>query len=282
MTLGYQPLFRVHGATTFIPFGGVIPSVSVAVTGLAANTSYDFEVVASNSFGSTPSAVVTASTTTASGVPPPGSVGGSQTTGSVNPIVTGPVNGTVLQSATLAVTGITIADNSFVATPGVGSFTAGGHTYSISTTNNNFLVDGTSVPNGSQTSATEYYNGQVYAQDQTTGSWFTWNGTTFAAAATPPPPQFTLTVTTTTGTIAMTVSGSAVTGSGSASITYVDTLVNIQAAAVSLIFTAPNIVTSANVKVAVFDPASATNSIIIPVGIVAPVPPAPATSLVVT
>jgi hypothetical protein len=283
ITLLYQPAFRIHGATTFIPFGGLISSVSVAVTGLSPITSYDFQVVASNSFGSTPSAIVVASTTAVNGAPPPGSVGGSQTSGAVNPIVAGPANGTVLKSGTLAVTGVTISSNSFFATPGVGSFTAGGHVYTISTTNNTFTVDGTAIVAGSQTAAIEYYNGNVYAQDASSGSWYTWDGVSnFVAAATPPSPQFTLTITATTGTVSMTSGGVPVSGSGTTSITFVSTLSVVQTAVATVTFTAPAVVTSANVKVAAFDPTNATNSITIPIGVVAATPPAPPTNLVVT
>jgi hypothetical protein len=170
VTLLYQPQFRVSGGTAFIPFGSPIPSVSVAITGLSSTTNYDFQVVASNSFGSAPSTVVTASTTTPSGVPPPGSVGGSVTSGAANPkpVVSGPFNGTVLKSGTLAVSGVTFSDDSFSITPGVGSFKdPAGHTYTITTNNNTFAVDGTEIPTGKGTSAAEYYNGKVYAQDGT-------------------------------------------------------------------------------------------------------------------
>jgi endoglucanase len=66
----YQPQFRVTGATTFIPFQSPISGTSVVVTGLSAATNYDFDVVAINSVGNTPSAIATGTTSAGVGVAP--------------------------------------------------------------------------------------------------------------------------------------------------------------------------------------------------------------------
>jgi beta-glucanase (GH16 family) len=58
----YQPQFRVHNTGSFINVGLQSLSQSVTVTGLSASTSYDFQVVATNSNGSATSATLTVST----------------------------------------------------------------------------------------------------------------------------------------------------------------------------------------------------------------------------
>lgn len=90
----------------------------------------------------------------------------------------------------------------------------------------------------------------------------------------------TLTVTCTTGTVSITSSG--VVGNGTVSLSLTGTLAVIQAAIATLSYTAPNLVTSANVVVRVVDRSGASNSLTIPISISAAVIPAPPTSLVVT
>ena len=60
----YQPRFRVTGSTNWTNFGSPLASsvFSVTVTGLAASTQYDFDILEIDSFGSTPSATVTTTT----------------------------------------------------------------------------------------------------------------------------------------------------------------------------------------------------------------------------
>jgi hypothetical protein len=122
----YQPLFRVTGATSFLPFGSPISGLTVVVTGLVASTSYDFEITASNSFGSTTSTLVTGTTNSGNAFPIAGKVAGSQNTGSVFPIIAGPQNGSDLLNTALAVTGITITDTAATTGTLVVSCTSGG------------------------------------------------------------------------------------------------------------------------------------------------------------
>lgn len=62
-----------------------------------------------------------------------------------------------------------------IVTPGVGSFTDGaGNVYTIDAFGN-ADENGNPIPGGSGTSEMEYYNGNVYGQDSTTGDWYTWN-----------------------------------------------------------------------------------------------------------
>lgn len=66
----YQAQFRISGGTTFIPFGSPIPGLTVVVTGLNANTNYDFDVAAINTAGQAVSAIATGTTGPVTGVPP--------------------------------------------------------------------------------------------------------------------------------------------------------------------------------------------------------------------
>jgi hypothetical protein len=413
IVLLYQPQFRVVGSSTFLPFGSPIPSVSVAVTGLSPNTAYDFNVVAQNSISSATSATVTASTTSATGGVAPGSVAGSQTTGTVDPVLTGPTAGTALRSGTLAIVGLTVSDaasgtpttwnpndkstnyalsnQNLSALSGVADVTgsegiratssrSAGKLYfeaTISGTLTGTLSIGLATANWVRNVGTElggdldsfgwypiasptspaqaaFINNQLLTSStpndvsgaiisfvfdltndlfwvtspamRAQGGVSTWNnnpqanptlGTGGLSLATlNPGPYFiascttdsgavvtlntgnsafgftqpggttawdgpsTLTVTTTTGTVTATASGA--TGLGTASMSYTNTFANIQAAMASLVFTAPAVVTTANVKVSVFDRVSATNSLTVPISVVAPVAPAPPTSLVLT
>jgi hypothetical protein len=64
----YQPQYRVTGTTPWTNFGGLISGTSVVVSGLAAGTSYDLQVVAQNAGGTTASTSITSSTTAAATV----------------------------------------------------------------------------------------------------------------------------------------------------------------------------------------------------------------------
>lgn len=114
----------------------------------------------------------------------------------------------------------TPAVGAILITPGVGSITDSfGNVYTLTAgLVATEAVGGTNpqpMPNGSGTSAMEYYQGVVYGQDHTTGNWYSWNGTAFIGpVAAPPPPAATptptptvapsasdTTLTTTTGSI---------------------------------------------------------------------------------
>jgi hypothetical protein len=413
LVLSYQPQFRVTGSSTFLPFGSPIPSVSVAVTGLSPNTPYDFNVIAQNSLGSATSLTVSASTTSATGSAPPGSVAGSQTTGAVDPVLSGPTSGTVLLSGSLSIVGLVVNDVAsgtattwnpsdksanyalsnvnLSAQSGVADVTGGegiratssrltgkyyfeavisgtltgnlaiglatanwvlnvgtelggdldglGYYPIAGTTsparavflNNALLTSGTtneavgailsfvfditnhlmwvtgpamraqfgvaSWNNGSTANPTlgtgglsiaTLNAGPYFIASSTTnsGAIVTLNTGNSAFGFTQPggiaawDGPTTLTVTTTTGTLNMTAAGA--TGLGTASITYASTFANVRTALASLVFAAPNVVTTANVKISVFDRLNASNSITVPISIVAPAPPAPPTSLVLT
>lgn len=360
MTLLYQPFYRAHGATTWIPFGSPIPSVSVAITGLSPTTAYDFEVIATNSFGSATSATISATTTAVSGIPPPGSVSGTQNSGAGNPQVTGPATGSAATSGTLAVTGITISDPNVMIYAGSGlSITDGsGAVWTISPTNT-VLRNGAAAGFTANVAVIALVAGTIW-HENTTGSWFSWNGTTWTGGAAPvTSTNSTLTITTTGGTLAVTdptlgivvlagsgqsftdssgnvwtisptntvlingasaafsanvaeiayvkgvvwqentsnqwfswngsawtagsnpIGPTVVTGNGTASVTISTTLAFCQAAAASLVLTAPASPTTVNIKVAFFDPTAATASITIPVAVGVVTPPTAPTSLLI-
>ncbi len=68
---GYTVQYRITGATVWATAGANVTALSDTVTGLAASTSYDFQVIAVNATGSGPaSATVTASTAAAALVAP--------------------------------------------------------------------------------------------------------------------------------------------------------------------------------------------------------------------
>lgn len=83
-------------------------------------------------------------------------------------------------------------------TAGSGTITdAAGHKYTL-TPGLVATEDGNPMANGGGTRAMEYFNHTVYGQDNASGSWFTWNGSGWIAAAAPPAPTATPTATTTT------------------------------------------------------------------------------------
>ena len=66
MPVSYTPQYRVHGTTTWSTWTGTITTVgttlSTTITPLTPSTSYDFQVVASDSFGSATSSTITTTT----------------------------------------------------------------------------------------------------------------------------------------------------------------------------------------------------------------------------
>jgi hypothetical protein len=58
--------------------------------------------------------------------------------------------------------------------PGQGSFTLAGQVWSLDFAGN-VTRDGFDVPGGTQTSALELYNGQIYVQDAVYGRWWYWD-----------------------------------------------------------------------------------------------------------
>lgn len=98
----------------------------------------------------------------------------------------GDASGMTLSGSNLVATSSTASTNYI--TPGNGSFTdASGNTYSIDS-GGNAIENGSAIPGGAGTGAMEYYGGQVYAQDASTGAWYIWNGANFNAASAPPVP----------------------------------------------------------------------------------------------
>lgn len=72
-------------------------------------------------------------------------------------------------------------------TPGSGSFMdSDGNTYTLSS-GGVAMENGQPMPNGAGTSAMENYQGNVYAQDHTTGAWYQWDGAAFHGPVTAPP-----------------------------------------------------------------------------------------------
>jgi hypothetical protein len=60
--INYQPQYRLSGSLVWVNFGQLVPSLTITITGLLSGRTYDFQVVATNSVGSTPSAPLTAAT----------------------------------------------------------------------------------------------------------------------------------------------------------------------------------------------------------------------------
>lgn len=71
-----------------------------------------------------------------------------------------------------------------VVTPGNGSLTAAGHVYTL-TSQDIMMEDGDFVPGGAGTSKVELYKNTVYAQDDSSGQWYTWDGQYFSPANAP-------------------------------------------------------------------------------------------------
>ena len=72
-------------------------------------------------------------------------------------------------------------------TPGVGSFKdTAGNVYTVSTTGN-ADENGNLMNGGTATGAMELAKGVIYGQDSATGTWYTWNQTTWTQAASAPP-----------------------------------------------------------------------------------------------
>jgi hypothetical protein len=65
----YQAQYRQTGQVAWINAGASVSAGPVTVTGLAASTSYDFSVVATNAIGTTPSATISATTQSAGSAP---------------------------------------------------------------------------------------------------------------------------------------------------------------------------------------------------------------------
>ena len=75
------------------------------------------------------------------------------------------------------------ASNSFLITPGAGTFKdAAGNTYGVDSSDN-ANENGQPIPGGGGTSAMAYFNGIVYGQDAGSGQWYTWNQTAWTPAA---------------------------------------------------------------------------------------------------
>jgi hypothetical protein len=72
-------------------------------------------------------------------------------------------------------------------TPGNGSFLDNSNNVYTVDISGNVLENGVAVNGGAGTSAMQFYNGLVYAQDTATARWFTFDGTFFTSVATPPP-----------------------------------------------------------------------------------------------
>jgi hypothetical protein len=62
--ISYQPQYRAHPSTTWLNAGSAVTGTTATVSGLASNTTYDFQIVAQNSAGQTASSLVTATTLT--------------------------------------------------------------------------------------------------------------------------------------------------------------------------------------------------------------------------
>lgn len=70
--------------------------------------------------------------------------------------------------------------------PGGGSFSTGGNTYSIDASDN-AKENGAPMNDGAGTGQMALYQGVVYGQDATSKNWFIWNGSAFTPAGSPPP-----------------------------------------------------------------------------------------------
>lgn len=194
---------------TFVPFRTNTQGLSIVIDGLIASTSYDLEVIASNSAGtSAASAFATTATISANPFPAPGNVSGAQNTGSAVPILSGPQNGAVLTSTAIAIAGVAIVD----------------------------------------------------------------------AGAT----NCVLLVTCSSGAVAMTLSGTLATGSGTQSITVTDTFARCQTAAATLTYTGPASATTDTISIKLTDNLARTNTLLIQIQVSVLAPPVSPSAPVVT
>ncbi len=292
--ISYQPKYRVTGQTAWISSAaGPTTATSQTITGLTPATGYDFEVVATNAGGSASSAVATATTTTASSVAPgaPTSVAASTPTPNSLTVSWGaPATGTApfsyqvsyrltgttafaqfggsITATSLVVTGLTASDSydfEVTATNSAGSATSGivsavtaAQPPSSSGAVTGLQTSGTSAPviSGPTTGSTPPSNILPI-----TGVTVTDPGAATAVGS------CTLSVTCSVGTISATVGGAQVTGSGSRSISYVNTLSACQTAAADLIYTAAGSSGSDNVVITFTDQAGSNSSISVAVTI---------------
>jgi hypothetical protein len=111
-----------------------------------------------------------------------------------------------------------------IITPGSGTLTdSSGNTYTLSS-QDVAMENGNAIPGGWGTGEMEYYNGQIYGQDATSQTWYTWNQTSWTSAAAPPGPG------STNGVAAMAVGPTPVTLAAN-QLTYVDSTGNVAVSA---------------------------------------------------
>lgn len=233
----YLPQRSLHGANTWTN-GPTVSSTSAQIVGLASGASYDFQVEAINSVGT--SAFSTIFTVSTSGSAPvavtwsaasasstialtntnlTATAGGPATLGATNqgvlssaPVASGNVSWEITLSSITQNCELGLAGGSFTManalgldansigynptagallplkiTPGTGTITDGsGNVWSIDS-GANLVENGTAIVGGAQTGAAEFYQNVMYFQDQSSGGWFTYNGSLFVAATVTPP-----------------------------------------------------------------------------------------------
>jgi hypothetical protein len=103
----YQPQYRVTGTTQWFSLP-TTTGITATAYNLQSNTSYDLQIVTTNSSGTSVSATTTAITLSA--LPYGGAVTGNQVSSALYPILLGPTNGTVPEGYLLQVSGVAVQD----------------------------------------------------------------------------------------------------------------------------------------------------------------------------
>jgi hypothetical protein len=165
----YQVQFKQHSATTWSIFTAATASLSATVTGLAASTSYDFWVVATNTAGAVASNQITAITAAPAAVivPPSAPTG----------VVASNVRGTSVDLSWTASTGTApityqpryqghvanpVSTNYAVATPGAGSITDTHSTTWAVTSSGQITVNGAVDSSTGSVARILYVNGVIW------------------------------------------------------------------------------------------------------------------------
>lgn len=113
--INYQPQYQQSGSNSWVNVGSAVSGTSASVTGLSPSTTYNLRVLASNNYGLTAGAS-TSATTSASGGGGGGNLigqtNGTQNTGATQPIISGPLTGSVMVTQRLAM-GLSVTDTNW-------------------------------------------------------------------------------------------------------------------------------------------------------------------------
>lgn len=297
--INYQVQYQKNGASTWTT-APAVSTTSEVITGLTAATSYTIRVVAANVGGSATSSTISASTSAAASAAPSAPTAlaaGSVTSSSALISWTAPATGTpctyqvsyrVTGAASFTplggpITGTSVTlpglvastsyDVEVTAANGDGSATSSAITFSTAAA----PVAAVGTIAGSQVSGTANpvigapASGTVAPSNVLTVSGVTLTDTSAATAS----GSCSLKVTCTAGTLTTTISGASVTGSGSNSITFANTLTACEAAAANLTYTAASTTGTDSISITFTDPSGLSSTVSIPIDIATSVPTQP-------